>query len=37
MFVRACGSLCVMPEAATPPKWEHSLEPSFDELYKALV
>jgi hypothetical protein len=37
MFVRACGSLCIMPGAATPPMWDHSFEPSFDELSKALV
>jgi hypothetical protein len=27
----------VMPGAATPPKWDHSLEPLFDELSKDLV
>jgi len=26
-----------MRGAATPPKWDHSLEPLFDELSKALV
>ena len=27
MFVRACGGLCVMLGAATPPKWDHFLGP----------
>jgi hypothetical protein len=37
MFVRAFGGLCVMLGEATQPKWDHSLEPLFDELSKALV
>jgi hypothetical protein len=37
MFVRACGGLCVMRGAATSPKWDHSLEPLFDEPSRALV
>jgi hypothetical protein len=37
MLVRACGDLCVMRGAAATPKWDHSLEPLFDELSKALV
>jgi hypothetical protein len=37
MFVRACGGLYVKCGAATPPKWDHSLEPLFDELFKTLV
>jgi hypothetical protein len=37
MLVGACGGLCLMLGAATPPKWNHSLGPLFDELSKALV
>lgn len=37
MCVRACGGLCEMLGAATPPKWDHSLEALFDELSKAFV
>ena len=37
MFVRTCGGLCEMLGAATPPKWDHSLEPLFDGLCKAFV
>ena len=37
MFVRVCGGLCVMLGAATPPKWDHSLEPLFEEFSKAFV
>ena len=37
MFIRACGGLCEMLGAATPPKWDHSLEALFDELSKAFV
>ena len=37
MCVRACGTLCEMLGAATPPKWDHSLEVLFDELSKAFV
>jgi hypothetical protein len=37
MFVRACGGLYIMRGAATPPKWDHSLEPLLDELSKAPV
>ena len=37
MCVRACGGLCEMLGAATPPKWDHSLESLFDGLCKAFV
>jgi hypothetical protein len=37
MFVRACGDPCVMPSAATLPKWDYSSIRRFDGLYKALV
>jgi hypothetical protein len=37
MRVRACGGPREMLGAATPPKWDHFLEPLFDELFKTLV
>jgi len=37
MFIRACGGLCEMLGAATPPKWDHSLETLFDDLSMAFV
>ena len=37
MCVRACGGLCEVLGAATPPKWDHFLESLFDRLCKDLV